>query len=64
MLDQFIVSRGLLFGAQGLRLVRDSVRILQPAVMTTAKGRPIAFDKANHTGYSDHFPIEMEIETV
>lgn len=64
MLDQFIVSRGLLFGAQGLRLVRDSVRILQPAVMTTAKGRPIAFDKAEHTGYSDHFPIEIEIETV
>lgn len=64
VLDQFAVSRGLLFGEQGLRLVPDSARISRPPVMTSSKGRPRAFDKKTHVGYSDHFPIEMEIETV
>ncbi len=62
MLDQFILSRGLYFGRQGLRLAERSpgipdVQIFRPEVMTTRKGRPREFRLDNHTGYSDHFPI-------
>jgi hypothetical protein len=65
LLDQFIVSRGLLFGHAGLKMRRDSVRIFKPPTMTTGgKQRPIAFDKQTKKGTSDHFPIECEIEIV
>jgi endonuclease/exonuclease/phosphatase family metal-dependent hydrolase len=65
LLDQFMVSRGLLFGRSGLKIQRDSVRIFKPPTMTTAgKQRPIAFDKKTKKGTSDHFPIEAEIEVL
>jgi hypothetical protein len=65
LLDQFIVSRGLLFGRNGLKIRRDSVRIFKPPTMTTAgKQRPIPFDKQTKNGTSDHFPIECEIEVL
>ena len=63
MLDQFMISRGLYFGLNGLRLETEadsnvpSVRILRDAAMTSRKGRPVAFKKENRSGFSDHFPI-------
>jgi endonuclease/exonuclease/phosphatase family metal-dependent hydrolase len=64
LLDQFLVSRGLLYGTQGLRMKLDSVHVFQPPVMTTPKKRPIPFDKQTKKGYSDHFPIGAEIEVL
>jgi hypothetical protein len=65
LLDQFLVSRGLLFGRSGLRIHRDSVRIFKaPSMTTVGKGRPIAFNKETKKGTSDHFPIECEIEVL
>jgi endonuclease/exonuclease/phosphatase family metal-dependent hydrolase len=63
--DQFIVSRGLRFGESGLKARPDSVKIFRPSGITTgAKMRPKAFDKKTKKGFSDHFPIEMIIDTV
>ena len=63
LLDQFMITRGLLFGRQGLQFKRDSVRIFKhPSMTTVGKQRPIAFDKKTKKGTSDHFPIEAEIE--
>jgi hypothetical protein len=64
LLDQFIISRGLLFGEQKLKLDLAAVKIFTPAVMTTAKGRPKPFDRKTKKGYSDHFPIEAVIKLV
>jgi hypothetical protein len=69
LLDQFMVSRGLFFGLQGLKFKVDSVEIFKPDIMATgAKKRPKKFEfdengiKTN--GYSDHFPIQAIIETL
>ena len=64
LLDQFIISRGLLFGEQKLRMDLASVKIFTPSVMTTPKGRPRPFDRQTGKGYSDHFPIEAIVKTV
>ena len=65
VLDQFIVSRGLYYGIQGLSLRRSSVEIFKPELMTTRKKkRPKAFDKKTRRGFSDHFPIQALIDTV
>lgn len=63
LLDQLIISRGLFYGEQGLKLDLDTVEILTPQVMTTSKGRPRKFDKRKKRGYSDHFPIQATIDT-
>ena len=63
--DQFMVSRGLLFGKAGLKARPGSVHILRPTDMVTGpKMRPKPFDKRTKKGFSDHFPIEMVIDTV
>ncbi|HEU5297224.1 MAG TPA: hypothetical protein VFU71_20755 [Burkholderiaceae bacterium] len=63
LLDQFMITRGLLFGRAGLKFTRDSVRIFKhPSMTSHGKQRPIAFDKETKKGTSDHFPIEAEIE--
>jgi hypothetical protein len=64
VLDQFCVSRGLLLGTSRLRADLDSVRIFTPGLMTTRGGNPREFDRETKAGFSDHFPIEMELETV
>lgn len=68
VLDQFIVSRGLLYGIAGLRVCLDSVEIFRHATMTTSKTkRPKRFEYAKMKpstpakGASDHFPITMLI---
>jgi len=65
LLDQFIISRGLYYGLQGLRLDQDSVEIFKPDIMaSSAKKRPVKFDKKTKKGYSDHFPIQAIVRTI
>jgi endonuclease/exonuclease/phosphatase family metal-dependent hydrolase len=61
--DQFIASRGLVFGAAGLKLRAGSLQIFRPAEMTTgAKMRPKEFDRRTKKGYSDHFPVQLLVD--
>jgi endonuclease/exonuclease/phosphatase family metal-dependent hydrolase len=65
LLDQFMVSRGLLFGNSGLKMLVDTARVFEAPPMASAqKRRPVAFDKKTKKGYSDHFPIEAEIDVL
>lgn len=65
LLDQFIVSRGLQVGSSLLRVRPESVEIFRAPEMTTSgKRRPKAFDKTKPGGFSDHFPIQMIIDTI
>lgn len=63
VLDQFMISRGLYYGQQGLRFDCDSVEIFRPDIMSSSrKGRPVSFEYDKRgtkapRGYSDHFPI-------
>ena len=68
VLDQFIASRGLVYGEAGLQVRLDSVAIFKHATMTTSKTRrPKRFEYAKTKpskpakGASDHFPITMLI---
>ena len=64
LLDQFIVSRGLHFGASKLKVRSNSLQIfLAPEMTPGAKHRPKGFDKKKPAGYSDHFPIQLVIDT-
>lgn len=63
--DQFMVSRGLYYGTSDLRAQPGSMRIFTTAEMAPgAKGRPKAFDKETKKGFSDHFPVEMVVDSV
>lgn len=65
ILDQFIISRGLYYGLQGLKMKLDSIEVFKPEIMTTSgKGRPKAFDRETNKGFSDHFPIQGAIQTL
>jgi len=68
VLDQFMISRGLYYGLQGLKFDCDSVKIFRPEIMSSSrKQRPVAFDYDKRgikpsRGYSDHFPITGVLE--
>lgn len=75
MLDQFLLSRGLHFGLQGLQPVQRScpespqvqipdVQIFRPEELTTRKGRPREFRRETRSGYSDHFPVTMQLSAL
>jgi Endonuclease/Exonuclease/phosphatase family len=65
LLDQFMISRGLLFGKSGLKMRLDATRVFEAPPMASAqKRRPVAFDKKTKRGYSDHFPIEAVIDVL
>ena len=63
VLDQFMISRGLYYGLQGLKFDCDTVEIFRPEIMSSSrKKRPIRFEFDEDglkpsRGYSDHFPI-------
>lgn len=70
VLDQFMISRGLYYGLQGVKFARSSVEIFRPEIMCSArKKRPVSFDfdrkgEDPPSGYSDHFPITAELEVL
>ncbi len=67
MLDQFLVSKGLLTGAPGLEARLDSIRVEQFPEMVSGGDYPdpIRFGRgqsANLAGFSDHDPIRLVID--
>ncbi len=61
LLDQFIITRGLVYGVQGLKFEPASVAIFDKAPAADARGRPANFDREKLTGSSDHLPITARI---
>ena len=65
MLDQFLVTKGALRQASTLKVDRSSVSIFRPSVMRGSGGAPRRFGrpakKLDTDGYSDHFPITVEL---
>jgi len=67
MLDQFLVSYGMMRGASDVRVNVESVEIFKPAIMKASSGRARKFSrpskKKGHDpdGYSDHYPITVEL---
>ena len=67
VLDQFLVSKGLLTGKSGFTADIDSVEILRfsEMVATSRYPKPVRFnrgDSVNLDGFSDHFPISMMLQ--
>lgn len=69
MLDQFLVSYGMLRTDSQVRVNRDSVDIFKPEILKASSGKPRKFSRpsakkgADLDGYSDHFPITVELIT-
>ena len=68
VLDQFLISRGILNGRSGFRLERGSVKIEMFDQMVS-KGdypAPILFgrpsEKLNRDGFSDHYPVSLILQ--
>jgi predicted extracellular nuclease len=67
MLDQFLVSYGMLRGASPVRVDSDSVAIFRPDRVRESGGRPRRFSRPaaksgmDADGYSDHFPILVQL---
>jgi hypothetical protein len=67
MLDQFLVSYGMLHSASQVRVTPGSVAVFRPEILTVSGGKPRAFKRpavkrgADLEGYSDHFPITVEL---
>lgn len=67
VLDQFLISKGLLTGASGLKARPESVRVEQFPEMVSDGDYPdpIRFgrgDSVNLDGFSDHYPISVTID--
>ncbi|MEH6470098.1 MAG: hypothetical protein V7752_02500 [Halopseudomonas sp.] len=69
MLDQFMVSYGMLRGASAVKAKSDTVTIFRPDILKASSGKPRKFNRpsskqgADLDGYSDHFPITVELVT-
>ena len=69
MLDQFLVSYGMLRTNSQVRVNRDSVDIFKPEIIKASRGKPRKFSRPSARkgvdldGYSDHFPITVELIT-
>lgn len=67
VLDQFLVSRGIVTGASGFTVAEGSVRReIYPGMAAAGDyGHPIKFGrpsaKLNRNGFSDHFPVSMKL---
>jgi hypothetical protein len=68
MLDQFLVSYGMLRTDSPVRVDKDSVQIFRPDILKSTSSRPRKFSRpsanggADLDGYSDHFPIVAELD--
>jgi endonuclease/exonuclease/phosphatase family metal-dependent hydrolase len=69
MLDQFLVSYGALRTDSDVRVNLDSVAIFKPEVLVGSAGKPRKFGRPSSgggaylDGYSDHFPITVDLKT-
>jgi predicted extracellular nuclease len=67
MIDQFMVSYGMLRGPSKARVDTQSVHIFKPDIMVASSGKPRRFSRpstkkgADKDGYSDHFPITVKL---
>lgn len=67
MLDQFLVSYGMVRTASPVRVDQDSVTIFRPETMIGSSGRPRRFSRpaakggVDEDGFSDHFPILLKL---
>jgi hypothetical protein len=66
MLDQFLVTKELMFKSGALHVDQDSVSVFCPALMVGPSGRPRAFGRPSKKnldpdGYSDHYPITVRL---
>ena len=68
MLDQFLVSYGMLRGPSPIKVDTETVEVFRPAIMLGSSGRPRRFSRpsakggADLSGVSDHFPILVELD--
>jgi len=68
MLDQFLVSKGMLLTDSPIRVDQNSVQIFKPTPLIGRGGRPRRFSRPSARsgpdleGYSDHFPITVQLE--
>lgn len=68
MLDQFLVSQGMVRGPSPVRVDRDSVEIFRPSTMVASAGKPRRFNRPSakkgedQDGVSDHFPILVKLD--
>lgn len=69
-LDMFHISRGMWNGEAPWKVKRGSMRVFKTPRQCNRKGEPLPFKRQRNktvgdvylTGYSDHFPILMELE--
>jgi frataxin-like iron-binding protein CyaY len=70
MLDQYLVSYGMLRNDSPVRVDQDSVAIFRPDILKGTSSRPRKFSRpstkggADLDGYSDHFPIVAQLDLV
>lgn len=69
MLDQFLASKGLLTGNSNFKVLFDSVEVVRFPEMVSkgAYPAPIRYGRGKsieENGYSDHFPIAVQIEEI
>ncbi len=66
MLDQFMVSKGIVADDAAINVKDGSVRVLDYDELVNDKGEPVRFGRPsktlNENGYSDHLPIAMVLE--
>jgi predicted extracellular nuclease len=69
MLDQILVSKGILTGNSGLKIVEDSVEVFRPKIMRTSTQNPTPRryggmgKEIDKDGFSDHYPIAVKISS-
>jgi hypothetical protein len=67
LIDQFMVSEGILQNAQGIK-VKENTCCIEKPVMMVKDGKPVRFGlpktaaSYNPEGYSDHFPVSVKLE--
>ncbi|MDD9301999.1 MAG: endonuclease/exonuclease/phosphatase [Desulfobacter sp.] len=68
MLDQFLVSKEMTKPGSPVRANHESLEIFKPAILKTKGGKPRKFSRpsakrgADLEGFSDHFPITVELD--
>jgi len=66
VLDQFLVSKGLVTGNSGIRVLPDSVKVLDYPEMVKPDDYPVPIrfgrkSSTNPNGFSDHYPIAVRL---